>query len=642
MGALNRQTDEETLMDAKLIAALACAAALALGGCSGGNPPAPAAPETTNPATPSDPDPGPAETTDPPADGMTEAERFDKKLKEAEDNLAAARRMAAAAATTSTGIAAARKALTDALAAARALQAPSGDSERIALAGRLDLKADAAEAEYLPRLRAAESRAGWPASALVIGRESLRPVPALSGVSRTVRRNADGPTDDALKDADIPAVMYEDGKVVMSPGLSSSGDRLRMRGIPVYHLQRSTTAPEHPIVALRPDGRRFLYTAINSSPRFLVDRDSRTSASDPQTNDEDPLQLVAGLRITPSGLVVDMGGKGAQGVDFRPPDRFASSLFISATSGSAGSYDLKLPFGPPNASPEGNAEHYWTASLPATDAHRSISLISSLLGRDGLGIYTMRLSNHAGLDRNLEDPDDPAASARDDVNHYLSYAAYGHMEFVDSFNGASGIVPTRRTFPFHVGYDAFKDEAGMRTTDVAAADKITEGTFKGRTMASQFTLAVSLQGTFPVLSGANYLRLRGDVKLTATISGTAADNRISGMITNLESWNTASSQWENYARIPGTLTLQSTGISASGSFAGVIPTPAASLPNFDEGGYRGNLYGPLADLEAAGIWYLQDANRTDFGLKLSVVGSFGAARVRDDYTYGTVVGPSGD
>ena len=385
-------------MDAKLIAALACAAALALGACSGGNPPAPAAPETTNPATPSDPDPGPAETTDPPADGMTEAERFDAAHAKAAADLAAARSMAAAAAATSAGIAAARKALTDALAAARALQAPSGDSERIALAGRLDLKADAAEAEDLPRLRAAEGRAGWPASALVIGRESPRSVPALSGVSRTVRRDADGPTDDALKDADIPAVMYEDGKVVMSPGLSSSGDRLRMRGIPILHLHRSTTAPEHPIMALRPDGRRFLYTAINNSPRFLVDRDSRTSASDPQTNDEDPLQLVAGLRITPSELVVDMGGKGAQGVDFRPPDRFDSSLFISATSGSAGSYDLKLPFGPPNASPEGNAEHYWTASLPATDSHRSISLISGLLGRDGLGIYTVRLSNHAGLD----------------------------------------------------------------------------------------------------------------------------------------------------------------------------------------------------------------------------------------------------
>ena len=52
------------------------------------------------------------------------------------------------------------------------------------------------------------------------------------------------------------------------------------------------------------------------------------------------------------------------------------------------------------------------------------------------------------------------------MNRYLSHAAYGHMEFVHSF--VTGILPGRRTFPFHAGYDAFKDEAGMTTTDVAA------------------------------------------------------------------------------------------------------------------------------------------------------------------------------
>ena len=290
-------------MDTKLIAALACAASLALGACSGGNPPAPSAPEsemadteTTETETP-DPGTGVPEPADPPEDGRTEAERFDDELEEAEADLAAARnRVAAAAAGTgaSADIAAARKALTDALAAARALRAPSEDSERAARAARLALKADAAEAEDLPRLRAAASRAGWSASALGIGRESLRPVPEIPGNPRTKRRNADG-SDAAtlLTEEEIPAVPYEEGKVVMSPGLASSGDRLRMRGIPVASAWPAQSGNE----------RRFLLLGtVFESPRPYLDPVGGG-------NDGAEPKLVAGLRITPGGLVVDMGGQ---------------------------------------------------------------------------------------------------------------------------------------------------------------------------------------------------------------------------------------------------------------------------------------------------------------------------------------------
>ncbi len=153
----------------RLIAVLACAASLAFGACSGGNPPAPADPENEI----ADPETAETETTetetapetaDPVADDMTEAERFDAAHAKAEADLAAARSMVTNAAATSAGIAAARKALTDALAAARALEAPPDDSERIALAARLAVKAGTAEAEDLPRLRAAESSAGWAGS----------------------------------------------------------------------------------------------------------------------------------------------------------------------------------------------------------------------------------------------------------------------------------------------------------------------------------------------------------------------------------------------------------------------------------------------------------------------------------------------
>ena len=344
-------------------------------------------------------------------------------------------------------------------------------------------------------------------------------------------------------------------------------------------------------------------------------------------------RLVAGLRITPSGLVVDMGGKGAAGIDLRLPSAWAGYSWV-LRDGSNGGYDLTLDFGRPAASPEGNAEHYWNAALMPSPEHLEDH---GSVFKDGervlpVGAYALRLSNHAGLDTNLEDPDDPAASAEDDVNHYLSYAAYGHMEFRYSLGGAT-TIPSQRTFPFHVGYDAFKDEAGMRTTDIADADKIAKGKFKGRTLASQVSFPLTgILGNYPGFTGAYYLRLRGDVELTATISGTAGDNKISGKIKNLESWD-AKGFWEDYARIADDLDLQETAITAAGSFAGVVGT--ASFAEFAEGGYKGNFYGPPASLEAAGIWYLQDGVAANTGPQnLSIVGSFGAALVRDDGVWG--------
>ena len=414
-------------MDTKLTAALACAAVLALGACSGGNPSTPAAPRTTAPETPA-PETIDPEPADPVEGGRTEAKRFDDDLEEAEADLAAARRMVTAAAATSAGIAVARKALTDAIAAARELEAPSDDSERTARATRLALKADAAEAEDLPRLRAAESSAGagWAASSLVIERLGTPEVAAV----RKRRRNADD-TDAAtlLTEEKIPAVTHEDGKIVMAPGLASSGDRLRMRGIPVASAVRTQTG----------DNRQFLAYRLTTPYPYVDPADGGNDGAKPK--------LVAGLRITPSGLAVDMGGKGAPGLEFRLPGPLAASATWVWRDGSNGGYDLTLEFGSPAASPEGNAEHYWIAALMPTPEH--VTALGNRL-RDGqeLGVYTMRLSNHAGLDRNLEDPDDPAASARDDVNHYLSHAAYGHMEFVDSFTSSTDtIVPGRRTSP---------------------------------------------------------------------------------------------------------------------------------------------------------------------------------------------------
>ena len=618
-------------MDTKLIASLACAAALALGACSGGGTPAtPTTPAPTDPTTPTDPA-APDDRTDP-------ERAFDDALDDAEKALAAARalvtaaeRAARAAGTDAARTAAqtdideARDALAAAVRAAKALDAPSGDYDRIGAAAIQVDKAEAAEDEDEAKLRMAEGSTGWAgSSALVVGKEILRPAPALDAVRR-LRRNADGTDAATLLTAEkVPAVMYEAGKIVMSAdGLGSSPDRLRMRGVPVTHSLGTERMG---------DARRFLtFGAATPAPRPYLDPHGGGN------NGVEP-KLVAGLRITPSGLVVDLGGKGATGIDVRRAAHYAGASQV-ATDGSSGGYDLTLDFGRPSASPEGNAEHYWNAALMPTPEHLEDHASAF---KDGertvpLGAYALRLSNHAGLDRNLEDPDDPAASARDDVNHYLSYAAYGHMEFRYSLGG-NLVMPSQRIFPFHVGYDAFKDEEGMKTTDVAAEIK---GTFKGRTLASQFGIIPNygLLGAWPRLTGAEYLRLRGDVELTATISGTAAKNKISGKITNLESWD-AKGFWEDYAAISGDLPLQETAITAAGSFAGVVDTASVSA-TFAEGGYKGNFYGPPASLEAAGIWYLQDGNNANATAQnLSILGSFGAALVREDGTWG-VARPAG-
>ncbi len=604
-------------MNTKLIATLACGAALALGACSGN--------DATAPATPDTPGPG---TTDPGADGRTDAEKdFDNALDEAVDGLAEARSRVTRAANTARAantdearsaaqaeIDEARKALTGAVAAARALAAPSGDYERIGKAAIQVDNAAAAETEDLAKLQAAEGRTGWSALLTQIPWEIPRTVVS---ADRNSRRNADGTDAATLLTAEsLPPVMHEDGKIVMAEGMVSSGDQLRMRGRSAIQGNRTDAGPVS-------NSRTFLYS---SGSRFVT-----VQALDPAGGGNNPSAqaTVAGLKITQNGLVVDIGGKGATGIDFRLASFFTSAYV--ALDGSNGGYDLTLHFGRPDASPEGSPEHYWTGALMPSKEH--LEAHGSLL-KDGerpipIGTYAIRLSN-AVVDTNLEDPDDPAESAKDDEYFYLSHAAYGHMEFVTGDLG-SGIPPAHRSFPFHVGYDAFADKAGMKTTDVAEADEITSGTFKGRTMAAQFPVPEQniTAPAFLALTADDYYRLQGDIELTATISGAAASNKISGRIMNLEQWDRTNGYWEDYPTISDYLTLMETNIGPSGSFAGVIDT--SSLPTFAEGGYDGNFYGPRSGLEAAGIWYLQDGVRGATNVRnLSILGSFGAVLLPDD------------
>ena len=603
-------------MNTKWIVALACGAALALGACSGSNPAATGnggadnggagnGDGGTDPAAP-----------DPRSDA---AKAFDEALEAAEtavidaNNLVkTAEEAAAAAADTDAARAAAQEDITRArealgravtLAQALAAQVPDGDDERIKRLGQAGIQVDAAtkaQRDGEAKLRKAEGLTGWSGGAL-LSRAAPRTV---VGVVRTARKEVDDDdyTDDgedldtALTSDDIPAVMYEPGKILMRPGQGGSGDRLRMRGLLFRHGDSANGGfdDEHLMPVSGVDDAYF--------DNFL-----------------------GGLTITPSGLAVKftvLNGYG--GADLRI-DADTSPLYDTGQN----QYDLALAFGRPSASPTGNAEHYWTAALMPTDDQVDNAAVLKESGNTlPIGTYHVRLSNHAGVDTNLEpvDPNDPP-HPRDDTNFYLSYAAYGLFDFVEI--GVTNI-DTSRMVPFAVGYDAFKDADGMKVTDVADTDKITSGKFKGRTIAEELVLPYA---GYRLLLGRT---LRGEIELTATISGTAADNSVGGTISKLQQWDTKG-HWEDYEHFQ-TVALGSSGdIAADGSFNGTITDPDAADTAFAGGFYKGRFYGPLSDLEAAGTWAVPAGSTGTQAL----IGSFGAALVQEDKTHGYVVGPGG-
>ena len=411
-------------------------------------------------------------------------------------------------------------------------------------------------------------------------------------------RNDGDDLDTALTSDDLEPVMWEEGKILMRPGQGGNPDRdrLRMRNL-LFRFGDSTTGEF--------DDEYF----------------------DPISGVDDAYfdNFLGGLTITPSGLAVKftvLDGYG--GADLRIDADTALGYGAGQNQ-----YDLDLAFGRPSASPTGNAEHYWTAALMPTDDQVDNAAVLKESGNTlPIGTYHVRLSNHAGVDTNLEpvDPNDPP-HPRDDTNFYLSYAAYGLFDFVEI--GVTNI-DTSRMVPFAVGYDAFKDADGMKVTDVADTDKITSGKFKGRTIAEELVLPYA---GYRLLLGRT---LRGEIELTATISGTAADNSVSGTISKLQQWDTKG-HWEDYEHFQ-TVTLGSSGdIAADGSFNGAIADPDDSNARFVDGFYKGRFYGPLSGLEAAGTWAVPAGG----GGFQALIGSFGAALVQEDGTYGHGVGPGG-
>ena len=613
-----------------MIAAACFVAWGGVAGCSGGGAPAPTDPAGPGPTDPVDPAPtDPTDPTDPDPDA---GEAFDEAHGEAETALTAAvnavesaTEAAARAATAdersaaSEALRAAEMRLEEAVKAAQGLPQPAdGDEVRIAQRAALVARAEAAQAAQREPIMKAQAQVSprWSerpsfARAAVPAAPALPEVHAVRTLRTNAARNAHSP--DLLFARDIgsykqafPPVQYEEGYVLISEGEVSTEDKeLRMQGFAPVNVRDHTRSIS---------GSNQLFDTNRGNDRF-----------------------VAGLRITPAGLVVRMGGLTAEGTDFRirvgnqstGPANFPIDYYYAPnpldTDPDVAGWDLTLTFGEPTVSPEGSGENYWAARLmpdPSQLAAGADGATRARLLVDGqpspVGTYVLRLSNHVGVETNLE-PAGGGSYPDDDDNFFLSYAAYGMMTFEASEQFPYVWNRFDRAHAFHLGYDAFKNEEDRRTIDIEEA---VSSKFTGYTMALEL---VSINrgninaGSSLDLRAAK--QLRGEVELTATISGTASNNRISGKISNLDVWD-SNGYWKPYASVTDDIVLSSTTIGADGYYGGNI----TGVAGFASSHYIGAFYGPASDLETAGSWYLQGTNSGAGALRKAVIGSFGAKR----------------
>ena len=406
---------------------------------------------------------------------------------------------------------------------------------------------------------------------------------------------------------------------------------------------------------------------------------------------------VTGLTLTSSGVVIRTGNF-ASGWDYTD-----SLKDITENSQEGGAdvnrWDLTLTFDAPRpltvaagddpdraASWTGNSDFYWKGIAMADETqlkggtNYESDAFNQPAGFEDLGTYELWLSNHIGVDTNLEpEPGETAvcpgsgsderksACPEDDVNLYLSYAAYGMFAYSadpETFQDGTGdnkVGRHGRVSTMHFGYEAFADEDGKKTTDINEA--ITDATFSGQTTG--FALR-GTHATYDPATVANPFRekkpLRGDVSLTVSIPKTTGAGSLLGKIDNLEEWD--GNSWKAYAGIvavhlhTGTDLDGTVAIGDAGTFSGTAtiqvgtnqyvsaddsqnqnivtsadglatPVAPADTHTFNNGGkFTGNFYGPrdnADDLEVAGSWRTGTATGgTADSRYWSLFGSFGA------------------
>ena len=636
-------------MDTKLIAALACGAALALGACAGGSPAAPAAGGPSDPGTDGPSDPG--------ADARTPAETFDAAQKAAQEGLAKARRTVTAAVDRANGavtaeakkaaqeeIKSARTELEDAVRAARALTAPAGDEERRYSAIGVAAQAGDDLAELTGALDRAADLFAWYGQGLArytLGNREAQ-VPSLAGrggvphvkierIERTIDTSASDdtqiPNPAAYKRDTFKYHTYSAGDMAFS----NSGD--------VFKVDRYS----------RPQGGFWSYD-VHANPNQNVAGMRLTDGS-----------TLVGLKLTDAGLVIHVGtGPGTRAANNslwfgdqadmrRNIARYATdadgdgSVDGTANNDPVGTngWDLALTFGEPHtisvpvgdssrnlrSSWMGNGDFHWR-SIVLPDSRQleggeyyAANGFNHAKGFEAIGTYEVWLSNHVGTDTNREPV---AGSGRDpyyidDDPYYLKYAGYGLFVFTPDAaifgTGNNGRLGHIFTLPF--GYSAFADEDGQRTADISTA--ITSAKFHGHTVAYE-------SSSQPTGTVAHKL-LRGDVTLTVSIPKGTGTGTLEGTLSNFQRWREDYGYWTTYID-DFAVTLNNAGITADGTFTGTTAVaPAAAQSSFagnGAGNYTGTIYGPRtdsSDLEIAGSWHAGPGGSTTLPV---ITGSFGA------------------
>ena len=642
-------------MDTKLIAALACAAALALGACSGGNPPAGPAGADPNGGNPSaDPNGGTPDDDNGDDDngdsGPTAASLEDQA------KAAIGRATAAAAAGTSgdrpgarTAIENARKAIKDAV--------------------------DAADAEY-EAIRASAS--ATPTARLAAYDRLTR----LQALQETLDDDLDGALD-SLAWYGRTLARYE-----LANGAAVTPRESTNKAV-IVRIDRTIPDPDNPNTQITnpaafkadtfktvmyEEGKKVFSTADDGEggDEFKVDG----WVGWPETDWRLEAFIHTGLKLTDAGLVIRTGGTITIPnwpsqifiVDYADMRRNLANYANQGGTGHNG-WDLEITFDAPQTMPvpnapdgknwvaswQGNGDFYWRAIAPADEdmqlaADGKYYQEGAFLQPDGfkdLGTYEIWLSNHIGVDRGREPTAGRAAACpvsgkiatscpEDDKQYYLDYAAYGLFvltadteTFQAGYNGHASRVNT-----LHFGYSAFADEDDKRTTDIG--ETITGGKFYGS------TLAYEVQGGRT--STINTKLLRGDVVLTVNIPKGTGAGTLRGTMRNFQRWDEEGGYWTAYAdRLA--VTVNSTAINADGTFSGrVAAAPSGEWSSNGQGLLKGSFYGPRADsedLEIAGSYTVgqsfvpnavaQGAGFTNLGAQArkGVFGSF-AAKQRPD------------
>ena len=639
-------------MKLKLLACFACSAALLVGACSGNNPGATSS--GNGGAGNGDTGNGDAgngngngDTGNGNGDSTTDDPR-EAALSAVRRALAAATRAAAETGTAKdrvdarTAIDEAREALNAVVQAAEDAQdaAEGGSATAVGTAARALTSANNFKIEQTGILDRALTSFAWfgdeivraaiPNGAVRVPRETTTnaqgEVVSRATITRTPRTRDTSASDntqvanpDAIKSTSFSAVMYEAGKVLLSGGGRKASP--------------TVTDDEFKV-----DG-----TIFGMSPTSPLDTATLT-----------------GLKLTNTGLAIRIGGTraaadGATMTDYTDMRKKVTATVdtdrddegTAATRGENG-WDLAIAFDEPQptsfpgiqdvlTSWQGNGDFYWKGIVNADESQLSSSganydsaaFTQPKTPRDfrDLGTYEVWLSNHIGIDKNLEPtagqigtcPDGVRRTAcpKDDENLYLSYAAYGLFTYKADTEVTTG-TEMNRVQSMYFGYQAFANEDGQKTEDISKA--ISSGTFTGQTLATV------------IEANSKTTLLRGNVSLTVSIPKDSGTGSVHGTLDGFEEW--AGTNWKPYSvasfsvRLDNGTANTGANIMPDGSYAGVATAnPITGLGSSGVGVFKGNFYGPRtdADLETAGSWDVgPGAARLDAAATKIIVGSFGA------------------